>query len=135
MEAKEMLLFKELIKETVKAVFKEVLAEETKILRKDLREVKLLVGGAIKEMRENKGNVLDEGSSAPSVKKLFNIPSNTSVLKENAPGMYVQRSERSNNVSIPSAGDLQASLPDIDAPIIFDTNSEVYRSMLESINR
>lgn len=118
MTNEEIILFKELIKETVRSVVKEAVREElaSTSFKKDLREVKLLLAKSIKEgYRPAKEPLKDGIREVPTdIKKRLReaIGSDFNLEKKRAPipGMS---SEQAMNLS------MNGTLPDFDAPIPF----------------
>ena len=137
MTKEDILLIKELIKESVRTVIKEELANVNK---KDLKEVKLLLAKIIKEglSSNTAGKVVMQeykGTTDPEFKRK---------LREAVAGDFdrvIQADSRSVKMPIPAISAEQAAnismngtLPDIDAPIPFiDKNSATWKSLKEKV--
>lgn len=137
MTKEDILLIKELIKESVRTVIKEELANVNK---KDLKEVKLLLAKIIKEGVAYNGSekvVMQEhkGTTDPEFKRR---------LREAVGGDFdrvIQADSRSIRSVMPPISAEQAAnisvngtLPDIDAPIPFiDKNSATWKALQEKI--
>jgi len=130
----ELILIKELIKESVRAVIKE---EIESINRKDFKQVKLLLAKLIKESSNNTGEFMSEGNaprkggSTFSKEELRNKIYGGDPIKPR-PSNPIQTlnisQEQAQNIS------LNGTLPNIDAPIPFiDKSSIMWKSMKEKI--
>jgi hypothetical protein len=129
----QLILFKELIKETVKSAVREIVKEEMSMtIKKDLKEVKQLLAKSIKEGRENNSKVqyIERQSGNPED---FRTKLREAVGSDFRPA----KSKPIMPTISPEAG-LQISsngtLPDIDAPIPFiDKSSIMWKDMKEKI--
>lgn len=131
----ELILIKELIKESVRAVIRE---EIESINKKDFKQVKLLLTKIIKESANNGGNypIMENKSSGISKEELRKMvsggdwPTKGARLNENRsmPALNISQ-EQATNISV------NGTLPDIDAPIPFiDKSSMAWKAMEEKIH-
>jgi len=134
MTKEELMLFKELLRETVRSTVKEVIKEElAPFLRKDLKEVKLLLAKSIKESM-----AIKESGYAPQRTTLSGedrASLRESVENDDLREMMTMRkkmpmmsSDQAMQIS------LNGTLPDIDAPIpIMKKDSIAWRELQERI--
>jgi hypothetical protein len=133
MTQEQLILFKELIKETVKSAVRDVVKEEMSItIKKDLREVKQLLAKSIKEGRENNSKV-QYIEKQPVITDDFRTK-----LREAVGSDFRPAKSTPIMPSISQEAGLQMSsngtLPDIDAPIPFiDKSSIMWKDMKEKI--
>lgn len=135
MTKEELFLIKELIKEVVKSSVKEALLEEQKStnLKKDLREVKLLLAKAIKEGMTPKNNLENRENLTELRQKLresigedFETVINKTTY--NVPPKLGISSDRAVEIAV------NGTLPDFDAPIPnISKDSPLWREMKERI--
>jgi len=134
MTQEEILLFKELIKETVKSVVKEVIKEElaSNPIKKDLKEVKLLLAKSIKESRAIMVEKMESTPTYPeySTKLREAIGGDFESLKRpKAPVMPSMSPEKAMGIS------MNGTLPDFDAPIPFiDKKSAIWEDLNNKIS-
>jgi len=130
MTKEEIFLIKELIKETVKSVVKETIREETQAqdVKKDLREVKLLLAKVIKEgyapvkkegidpdLKSKIREAVGEDFTTVISRTTSNLSSNIRMSPESAANLSVN-----------------GTLPDVDAPIPFiDKSSPLWKNLKE----
>lgn len=122
----EIILFKELIKETVKNVIKEELQETFK---KDLREVKLLLAKSIKESTANRGQAQPAAANEGELRKRMReaVGADFQPLTSKPPAF---RMTEEQGIEVSTNG----TLPDFDAPIPFiSKDSNMWREMQDRI--
>lgn len=139
MTKQEIIIFNELIKQTVKSVVKETIKEELETInksnKKDLREVKLLLAKVIKEgigggvEMTSKSNFLEMAEmmqGQPQSKHKRNMNAFQTTLDEalaqkgrNMPGgfQYVPKQTSLPTVAVSGDAMLSGAIPEFDAPI------------------
>lgn len=144
MDNKELFLIKELIKESVGSIVRETIREElSKIINKDLKEVKLLLAKSIKENRSFRNNdniIVENRESSKSKGKPKLDPEIIRRIKEHDESAFYNESynvkppvprfsqETAANLSI------NGSLPDFDAPIpMINKGSVIWNELNEKI--
>lgn len=134
MTQEELMLFKELLRETVRSTVKEVIKEElAPFLKKDLKEVKLLLAKSIKESMAIKESGYTPQRTTLSGEDRARL--RESVENDDLREMMTMRkkmpmmsSDQAMQIS------LNGTLPDIDAPIpIMKKDSIAWRELQERI--
>lgn len=132
MTNEELFLFKELIKETVRSVIKE--EQENSPIKKELKEVKLLLGKIIKEgyLPKNQPNTSQINEDLRSkIREAVGEDFKTVISRtsQNVSSNISINPEQATNMSINGA------LPNIDAPIpTISKNSLVWKSLKERVS-
>jgi len=137
MTQEELILFKELVKEAVRSAVKDAVREEVnEILKKELKEVKLIMAKTIKEVRETKEAPIYQSQAQP-----VSNPSEFKARLREAVGSDFGRRQQAQPI-IPQMTQetamnmsVNGSLPNIDAPIPFiNKDSIAWKEMREKLS-
>lgn len=134
----ELILFKELLKETIRATVKEVIQEElASVIKKDLKEVKLLLAKSIKEsaaIRESGYQVpvgqIDKSEMKQRIREAVAGDELREMMtaKKRSP-IPMMSEEQAVNMSI------NGQLPDFDAPIpVIKKDSIAWKELQQRIS-
>lgn len=131
----EIILIKELIKEAVGSVVRETVKEAIESsMKKDLREVKLLLAKVIKEGYSQPQAIVEKSTG-------INREEMRKAIRESVGGDFAPRSSGASSVVPRMSEDVamnmsqNGTLPDFDAPIPkINRNSIIYKELQEKIN-
>ena len=131
MTTTELSLFKELIKEIVKSTVKEVLKDEMhSLMKKDLKEIKLLLATHINESRNNTisqpGSFINKAENKISQSRQnINVNSIRDKIQENKTFVY-----QTSNAQPIGTVNPEGTLPEGDFPFVIDMESDIFKDIM-----
>jgi len=150
MDKQDIVLINEIVKLNVEKAVNKAVAPILEHLKndgkKDLKEIKLLLAKVIKEgfvsapAKKAKPNFLEQASIKQNLKKQAVVESYEddyeSIEEVDNDDVIVIKSKSGLREQVQDSRDVEnAVLPNMDAPVFIDKNSDVYKSMMESLER